>query len=147
MKRTIMIATTFLLGAGAAVAQQDLVNQVQVLMKGNGRNAGALSAIVKGDKPYDQATVDIALAQFDETAKKLPTLLPDGTKGMKPPGDFSISPKVWDIRSEFDAQIARFAKAVTDAKMSVKDADTLKTSMNAIGKECGGCHDTFRLRS
>ena len=65
------------------------VKQVQVLMKGNGHNAGALAAMVKGDKPYDQATVDAALAQLDDTVKKLPTLFPDSAKGLKPEGDSS----------------------------------------------------------
>ena len=40
-----------------------------------------LAAIVKGEKPYDQATVDAALGQFDDTAKKLPTLFPASIKG------------------------------------------------------------------
>ena len=37
--------------------------------------------MVKGEKPYDQAAVDTALAQFEDTAKKLPTLFPESTKG------------------------------------------------------------------
>jgi cytochrome c556 len=147
MKRTILVAGALMLGIGAVAAQQDVVNQVQVLMKGNGRNAGALGAMVKGEKPYDQATVDAALVQLDDTAKKLPTLFPDSTKGLKPEGNFSASPKVWENKAEFEAHIAGFAKAVTDAKATVKDLDTLKVSMGAIGKECGSCHETFRLKS
>ena len=97
-------------------------------MKGNGRNAGAVAAIVKGDKPYDQATIDAALTQFADTAKKLPTLFPDSAKGMKPEGDFSASPKVWDDKAGFAAKIASFAAAVTEAKAKIKDADTLKAN-------------------
>ena len=41
------------------------------------RTPGALSAMVKGEKPYDQATVNAALAQFEDTAKNLPTLFPE----------------------------------------------------------------------
>jgi cytochrome c556 len=147
MKRAMIVVGALLLGAGAVAAQQEAVNQVQVLMKGNGRNAGALAAMVKGDKPYDQAAVDAALGQLDETAKKLPTLFPESAKGLKPEGQFSTSPKVWEARAEFDGHIASFGKAVSDAKASVKDLDTLKSSMGAIGKECGNCHETFRLKS
>ena len=71
MKRVLVVAATLLLGVGAVVAQQDVVKQTQTVMKGNGKNAGALAAIVKGEKPYDQATVDTAMAQFEDTAKKL----------------------------------------------------------------------------
>ena len=93
MMRTVVVVGALLLGVGAVMAQQDVVNQTQTVMKGNGKNAGALAAMVKGEKPYDQATVDAALAQFEDTAKKLPTLFPDSIKGLKPEGDYSASPK------------------------------------------------------
>jgi cytochrome c556 len=147
MMRTVVVVGTLLLGISAVVAQQDLVNQAQTVMKGNGKNAGALAAMVKGDKPYDQATVDTAMAQFEDTAKKLPTLFPDSTKGMKPDGDYSASPKVWEDKAGFDAHIATFAKAVAEAKSSVKDLDTLKAALPTIGKSCGGCHETYRLKN
>jgi cytochrome c556 len=117
-------------------------------MKGNGRNLGAvLTPMVKGDKPYDQAAVDAALAQFDDTAKKLPTLFPASVKGLKADGDYSSSPKIWDNRAEFDAKIASFAKVVTEAKGKIKDLDSLKATVPAIGKECGGCHESFRVKN
>jgi cytochrome c556 len=147
MIRTVVVAGTLLFGVGAVSAQQDVVNQVQTLMKGNGKNAGALSAMVKGDKPYDQAVVDAALTQLDETAKKLPTLFPDTAKGLKPEGDYSASPKVWENKTDFDAHITTFAEAVTEAKAKVKDLDSLKAELGVIGKSCGGCHETYRLKS
>ena len=76
MIRTVIVVGALLLGVGAVMAQQDVVNQTQTVMKANGKNAGALAAMVKGEKPYDQATVDAALKQFEDTAKKLPTLFP-----------------------------------------------------------------------
>ncbi len=147
MIRTIVVAGTLLLGVGAVVAQQDLVKHAQTFMKGNGKNAGALAAMVKGEKPYDQAVVDAALAQFDDTAKKLPTLFPASTKGLKFEGDYSASPKVWDDKAGFDAHTASFGKVVTEAKAKIKDLDSLKAAFPAIGKECGGCHETFRIKN
>src|SRR6195952_129148 len=147
MMRTVVVVGTLLLGIGAVVAQQDLVNQNQTTMKSNGKNAGVLAAMVKGEKPYDQAAVDAALAQLDDTAKKLPTMFPESLKGAKWDGDYSASPKIWEDKAGFDASIATFAKAVTDAKASVKDLDTLKAAFPAIGKSCGGCHETFRVKN
>jgi cytochrome c556 len=92
MKRVLVVGGALLLGMGAVWAQQDSVKEVQALMKGNGKNAGAVAAIVKGEKPYDQATVDSALAQ-------------------------------------------------------IKDLDSLKATFPAVGKECGGCHETFRVKN
>lgn len=147
MKRILVVASVMLLGIGAGLAQQDLVKVYQTQMKGNGKNAGALAAIVKGEKPYDQATVDAALAQFDDTVKKFPTLFPESTKGVKPEGDYSPSQKIWEDKAGFAAKISDFAAAVTEAKAKVKDLDSLKTAFPAIGKGCGGCHETFRVKN
>ena len=146
MIRTVVVVGTLLLGVGAVMAQQDVVNQTQTVMKANGKNAGALAAMVKGEKPYDQAAVDTALNQFDETAKKLPTLFPASTKGLKPDGDYSASSKIWEDKAGFDEHIASFAKAVTEAKAQIKDLDTLKAAFPVVGKQCGGCHETYRVK-
>jgi len=135
------------LGVGAVSAQQEIVKERQTLMKSNGRAlGGTLSAMAKGDKPYDQAAVEAALTVLDDTAKKLPTLFPDSTKGLKAEGDYSTSPKVWEDKAGFDAHIVTFGKAVADAKAKIKDLDSLKANVGGIGKACGGCHETFRLK-
>ena len=146
MIRIVVVIGTLLLGVGAVMAQQDLVNQAQTVMKTNGKNAGALAAMVKGEKPYDQATVDAALKQFEDTAKKLPTLFPASTKGLKPEGDYSASSKIWEDKAGFDEHIASFAKVVAETKGKIKDADTLKVNLGLIGKQCGGCHETYRVK-
>lgn len=148
MKRVIVVVVAMLLGAGAVVAQQEAVTQAQTTMKANGRNlGGVLSAMAKGDKLYDQAAVDAALNQLDDTAKKLPTMFPEASKGLKAEGDYSTSPKIWEDKAGFAEHIASFAKVVTEAKASVKDLDTLKAAVPGIGKQCGGCHETFRVKN
>jgi cytochrome c556 len=145
MRRTVVIAATLLLGVGAVMAQQDQVKTTQTMMKGNGKNAGALVAMIKGEKPYDQATVDAAIAQFDDTAKKLPTLFPASFKDAKFDGDYSPSSKIWEDKAGFNEHIASFAKTVGDAKGKIKDLDALKAELPVIGKQCGGCHETYRI--
>jgi cytochrome c556 len=146
MIRTVVIAGTLLLGVGAVMAQGDQVKQTQTMMKGNGKNAGALAAMIKGEKPYDQATVDAALAQFNDTAKKLPTLFPASFKDAKFDGDYSPSSKIWEDKAGFDEHIASFAKTVSDAKGKITDLDALKAELPVIGKQCGGCHETYRIK-
>ena len=148
MKRVLVVAGALLLSAGAVIAQQDVVKQDQTAMKANGRALGAvLAPMFKGEKPYDQAAVDEALKQLDDTAKKLPTMFPESTKGMKAEGDYSASPKIWEDKAGFDAKIADFAKVVSEAKAKIKDADSLKANFPGIGKACGGCHETFRVKN
>jgi cytochrome c556 len=147
MRRFALIVGTLLLGVGVVAAQQDQLKQTQAVMKGNGKNAGALAAMVKGEKPYDQAAVDAALAQFEDTIKKFPTLFPDSIKGLKAEGDYSASPKIWEDKAGFDEHIASFSKAVADAKGKITNLDTLKAVLPTIGKQCGGCHETYRVKN
>jgi cytochrome c556 len=147
MTRTALVIGMLLIGVGAVTAQQDQVKQTQAVMKGNGKNAGALAAMVKGEKPYDQAAVDAAMAQFEDTIKKFPTLFPDSIKGLKAEGDYSASSKVWEDRAGFDEHIATFAKAVSEAKGKITNLDTLKAVLPTIGKQCGGCHETYRVKN
>jgi cytochrome c556 len=146
MKKVVVVVGALLLGLGAVAAQQDQVKDTQSMMKGNGRNAGALAAMIKGEKPYDQATVDAALTQFADTAKKLPTLFPESLKGQSFGGDYSPSDKIWEDKAGFADHIASFTKAVNDAQGKIKDIDTLKATLPVIGKQCGACHETFRVK-
>ena len=146
MMRTVVVVATLVLGAGAGMAQ-DAVKAAQDAMKANGKNiGGVLSPMFKGEKPYDQAAVDAALAQLNDTAKKLPAMFPASVKDAKWEGDFSPSPKIWSDKAGYDAAVASFAKVITEAKAKIKDLDLLKANFPAIGKECGGCHETFRLK-
>ena len=147
MKRSVIVIATLLLGAGAVMAQQQVIKERQTVMKSYGRAlGGTLSAMAKGDKPYDQAAVEAALNVLDESAKKLPALFAENTKGMKAEGDYSTSPKVWEDKAGFDAKVASFTKAVSDGKAKIKDLDSLKANVGGIGRECSGCHETFRLK-
>ena len=147
MKRVLVVAGILLLSVGAVVAQQELANQTQTTMKATGRAMGSLAPMVKGEKPYDQAVVDTALTQLNDTAKKLPAMFPESIKGLKIEGDYSSSPKVWEDKAGFAAKIESFAKVATEAKAKIKDLDSLKAAVPAIGKECSGCHETFRLKN
>jgi cytochrome c556 len=147
MMRTAVVVGILLLGVGAVLAQQDVANQTQTVMKNTGKNAGAMGAMIKGEKPYDQATVDAGFTVIEETAKKLPTLFPASIKGLKVEGDYSSSPKIWEDKAGFDEHIASFAKAVSEAKGKIKDLDSLKAIWPTVGKQCAGCHETYRVKN
>jgi cytochrome c556 len=84
---------------------------------------------------------------LEDTAKKLPALFPESIKGLKVEGDYSASPKIWEDKAGFAAKISDFAKVVSEAKAQIKDLDSLKATVPVIGKACGACHETFRLKT
>ena len=129
MKRVLVVAGALLLSVGAVIAQQDVVKKDQDAMKANGRAlGGVLAPMFKGEKPYDQAAVDAALKTLEDTAKKLPTMFPGEHQG--PEGRRRLQRLAQDLgrQGRLRCQDRDFAKAVTEAKAKIKDADTLKAN-------------------
>ena len=123
--------------------------------EGPGRDEGeparALAAccrpMVKGEKPYDQAAVDKALAELDDTAKKLPSLFPESIKGLKPAKATTALAKVWEDKAGFDAKIGVLREGCPRPRPRSRTSIRLKAEFPPISKECGGCHETFRVKS
>ena len=115
MIRTVLILATVAVGVTGVVAQTDAISERKALMKKNAQHTKGISAMVKGEAPFDAAAVNAAFTQWADTAAALPKLFPDNSKT----GDTRALPKIWDDRKGFDAQIAAFAKA---AAAQPKDA-------------------------
>jgi cytochrome c556 len=131
-------------GVTAAAAQscQDVIDKRQGLMKRSAEMAKAGSAMIKGDTPFDLAKTKEILAAFADDASAMPNLFPDCSKT----GDHTtVAPAVWDKPADFKAAQDKFATDVKAAQDSVKDLDTLKASFQTIGKDCGACHQAFRV--
>jgi cytochrome c556 len=133
--------TTF--GATAVIAQQDPIAARKALMKENGAQAKVGAAMVKGEAPFDLAKAKTIFATFENAAAKMPGLFPDDSKTGH---ETTAAPKIWENMADFKA---RFAKLGTDAKAaqaSVKDLDSFKTAFASMGKECGACHQDYRVK-
>jgi cytochrome c556 len=142
--RTSLTVLAVVLGVGAAAAQSDPVKTREHLMKENNNNAKVVVQMVKGQKPYDAKAVEAAFAQWADTAKQLPNLFPDNSKTG---GDNRASPKIWENKADFNAKIADFAKVVADNRAkAIASLDGLKVAVAAVGKSCGDCHETYRLK-
>lgn len=150
MIRTVLAVGAITLGLSVAVAQQDVIKARKDLMKANGDQAKILADMAKGEKPFDLAAAQKALAQFQDAAAKMPGLYPDSTKseaGSPAADEFSPSPKVWENMADFKARFVKFGEDAKAAAASVKDVDSLKAAVGNIGKnDCGGCHQEYRLK-
>jgi cytochrome c556 len=137
MIRTVLILATVAVGVTGVVAQTDAISERKALMKKNAQHTKGISAMVKGEAPFDAGAVNTAYAQWSDTAAKLPKLFPDNSKT----GDTRALPKIWTDRTGFDAQVAAFAKASANKPT---DLEGLKKSFGAVGKVCGDCHEGYR---
>jgi cytochrome c556 len=144
-RKMFVVLAVLLFGVTAAAAQscEDIIDKRQALMKRSAEMAKAGSSMIKGETPFDLAKVKEIFAAFADDAAAMPTLFPDCSKT----GDHTtVGPAIWDKPAEFKAAQDKFGADVKAAQDSVKDLDTLKASFQSIGKDCGGCHQAFRVR-
>jgi cytochrome c556 len=143
MRKLILAISAMALAGTAALA--DPIADRKALMKANGKAAGALSAIAKGEQPFDAAAVMAALTTINENAQKIDaaTLFPPGSDK----GDTAASPKIWEDMAGFQAKLDKFkADAAAAAAAPPQDVEALKATLGAVGANCGGCHETFRIK-
>jgi cytochrome c556 len=105
-----------------------------------GANMGRLSAMARGDRPFDAAVAQ-ASARTVDMAGHLPweAFVPNSAAGdtrLKPEGLANAA----DFKAAADKMQAETAKLVT-ASASL---DTLRTQLGAVGASCKACHDKFR---
>ena len=138
MIRTVLITATIAIGITGVVAQTDVITQRKELMKKNSQQTKAVSAMVKGEAPFDAKAATTAFTVWSETAAQLPKLFPDNSKTG---GETRALPKIWTDRKGFDAEIAAFAKA---SSARPTDVESLKKAFTAVSKACGDCHEGYR---
>lgn len=131
------------LAATTVVAQQDPIAARKALMKANGQNAGAISKMTKGEAPFDLAAAKKAFATFQDAAAKMPGLFPENSKSG---GETAALPKIWEDTADFKAKFVKFGEDAKAAEASVKDLDSLKAALAIVGKDCGGCHQLYRVK-
>lgn len=143
MRKFLLAFSAIALTFGAAHA--DPIAEREALMKERGRTIGALAKMAKGETPFDAAATMAALQTLSANAEKgldVDALWPAGSQG-----DSEASPKIWEDSAAFKAEAEKY-KAAVDGAVAAAPADVaaLQASVGAIGKECGACHEVYRLK-
>ncbi len=136
-------AAVVAIGVTSVVAQQDSIAARKALMKANGQAAGAIAKMAKGETPFDLATAQKSFATFQDAAAKMPNLFPPNSMTG---GETAASPKIWENMADFKAKFVKLGEDSKAAAASVKDLDTLKAALGVVGKDCGGCHEIYRIK-
>jgi len=145
-RKLIIAFVVLLLGVTVAAAQScpEFIQKRQTLMKKSGEEAKIGTEMIKGERPFDAAKVQEIYAAFANDAEQMPTLFPDCSKtGAKT----TAASAIWERMDDFKAAIAKFADDIKAAQGNTKDLDGLKANFQTIGKNCSGCHQSFRIRS
>lgn len=144
IKQFVLASAAIAIGATAVIAQGDPIAARQAIMKENSAQSRTLREMADGKRPFDAAAAKKALASMAAGADKFGGLFPDNSKTG---GKTKALPVIWEKKAEFNAAIAKFGKDAKDAEAKVKDLDTLKAALGEVGKNCGGCHNTYRAKA
>ena len=61
-------------------------------------------------------------------------------------GETAALPAVWEKKADFDAKFAKFGADAKDAGAKVTDEASFKAIFPTVQKNCGGCHETYRMK-
>jgi len=147
MKRTLLsvgvaVALGTPLSALAQAKPEVLVKQRQAAMTLQGKYFGPLAGMAQGKVPYN-ADVVKRNAGYLNALDKMPW---DGfspeTKGEKS----AALPAVWNEPDKFKQAADRLNSEVSKLVEVSQSGDeaSVKAQIGAVGKSCGGCHETFR---
>jgi cytochrome c556 len=130
-------------GITGVVAADNPAETRETLMKENGGAMGMLAKMAKGETAFDAAKVKTALETISKVGKAFPDAYPAGTETASK----GSSPKIWENFEDFKAKSLKLA-ADADAALAAAPADqaALGPVLGAIGANCGGCHETYRIK-
>jgi cytochrome c556 len=105
-----------------------------------GNHMGRLSAMAKGDKPFDAAAAQNS-ARIIESVSRLPweAFVPNSATG-----DTRLKPEGLSNAADFKAAADKMQGETAKLVAAAGSLDTLRTQLGAVGASCKGCHDKFR---
>jgi cytochrome c556 len=143
MFRTALAVAAIAIGITAVAAQSDPIAARKALMKNMGAATKTGGQMAKGEAPYDQAKAQEIFATYIDVSAKMPALFPENAKSG---GETTAAPKVWEDMAGFKKGFEKMSGEAKAAQSSVKDLDSFKGAFGGLTKNCGGCHETYRVK-
>lgn len=148
LSRTVLAATAFIgIGLASSMAvsagpADDAIKARQGCMKAHGKEMGVMVPMMKGEKPYDKAAIDAALAETATAcADWAKSWGADTQKGETL--ETWAKAEIWTDAAGFEAAGGAWYKANEVLKASADEAG-FKAAFAEYGKTCQGCHEKFR---
>ncbi|MGO4403907.1 cytochrome c [Bosea sp. RAF48] len=142
MIRTAFVLAGLGLGITAVLAQSNPIAERQQAMKALGAATREGAAMAKGEAPFDATKAQAVFKTYADTAKKVPALFPDSSKTG---GETTASPKIWEDQAGFKAAFVKFESDAA-AGANVASLDGFRTAFGAATKNCGACHEAYRIK-
>jgi cytochrome c556 len=138
--RIIIAAALVSVGVTGVFAQSAAIQARKDILKTWGPASQAPGQMLRGDRPFDLATVQASLRRWAEDAPKLPALFPNDSQT----GDTRALPAIWQEKDRFNGIWAKLEADSKAALAAITNEATFKTEMPKVLGNCGACHTPFR---
>lgn len=158
MKNLVSISLAAILSVGAmsavaAVAKSEAEAKTAVEarsahFKELGKTMGPIGDMLRKKIPFDAAVVTANSAKIQELAPKIPALFDTDTRPFHASLKTEALDGIWNSQADFKAKADDLAKAAAALNAAAKTGDqgeTLKAA-GGVGKACGSCHDSYRVK-
>ena len=148
MKKSLLAAgLAVALVSGSALAQMKpevMVKQRQAAMTLMGKYWGPMAGMMQGRVPYDAKIVQ-RNAGFLDNISRMPW---DGFDPAAKDVKSAALPAIWTDSAKFAEAADRLQNEASKLYAVSRSGDeaAVKAQMGAVGKSCGGCHESFRQK-
>ena len=139
------------LAGGIAIAEAqtgaaDAIKTRQDAMKAQGGAMRTLTPIVRGEQPWNQQAAVQAATTIHNTSIAIPSVFPQGSG--PDAGKTDALPMIWQNWSDFQAKAKALETESTKLLQLAQAGDEagFKAQFPAVGRSCGGCHETYRVK-
>jgi cytochrome c556 len=126
----------------AFAAADDTIKERQACMKSNGGIMGVAVPMMKGEKPYDNAALQEAIAKMEAACANWANFWGADTQTGTAVETFA-KPEIWTDTAGFEAAGGKSYTAMQALKATTDEA-SFKAAFPAVGAGCQGCHEKFR---
>jgi cytochrome c556 len=133
--------------SGEALAQakpEVLVKQRQAVMTLQGKYFGPMAGMAQGRVPYDANIVQRNAGFLDNLSRMPWDGFADSTKDVKS----AALPAIWSEAAKWSEAADRLQSEASKLYAISRSGDeaAVKAQIGAVGKACGGCHESFRAK-
>jgi cytochrome c556 len=148
MKKSLLAAgLAVALLSGEALAQakpETLVKQRQSAMTLIGKYWGPMAGMMQGKIPYDVKVIQRNAGFLDNLSRMPWDGFAESTKDVKS----AALPAIWSDNAKFAEAADRLQNEASKLYAVSRSGDeaAVKAQLGAVGKACGGCHESFRQK-
>jgi cytochrome c556 len=150
MKRSttaVVVALALGVVAGAVFAQakpEQIVKQRQSVMTLQGKYFGPMAAMAQGKAPYNAEIIKRNSAFLDNLSRMAWDGFDPSTKDVKS----AALPAIYEQTDKFKEAASRLENEAHKLYQVAQNGDeaAVKAQIGAVGKSCGGCHESFRQK-